>query len=103
LIQDAAADGWLSPLPRSRVPARSRNTVVAPPMPRIHPARNPPLVPPALGARSIRMTAMIGMGEIATPTASGRRSPTTCPMSPPPLRSDGYNRSSDPTDGPSQT
>ena len=35
------------------------------------------LVPAAFGASSIRITAMIGTGETATPTASGSRSPTT--------------------------
>src|SRR4051794_33719788 len=76
--QETVVDGSLL-LPRSWVPASSRNTVLATAIPTTHPARNPALVLPALGASSMRMTAMIGTGEIATPTASGSRSPTTLP------------------------
>ena len=37
----------------------------------------------AFGVISIRMTAMIGIGLMATPIANGRMSPIACPMCPP--------------------
>ena len=66
-------------LPSPTVFARTVKTVAAMMMPTTHPSRNPALVPPALGASSIRIVAMIGTGLIATPTASGRISPMTVP------------------------
>ncbi len=49
-------------------------------MPPTHPAANPFAAPPAFFDRIMRMAATIGIGEIATPTASGSRSPMTEPM-----------------------
>jgi len=81
LTQDAAVDGSppeLMPV----VVASQTKIVVATTMPAIQPIRKPKLVPPARGAKSIRITAMIGTGLIATPTARGSRSPMTSPMIP---------------------
>ena len=74
LTQDAAVDG--SPLlPRSACRPAAGTAVVAPAIPTSQPSRNPALVPPAFGASSIRMTAMIGMGRSPPrpPAAAGRR------------------------------
>jgi len=49
-------------------------------IPSTHPHKNPTLAALARGARSIRITAMIGTGEIATPSAVGSRSPMTPPV-----------------------
>src|SRR3954464_3541946 len=73
LIQDTAADGSADP-PKPAL-ASAVNTPVATAMPATQPSRKPTLVPPAFAARSIRIAAMIGIGLIATPTASGSRSP----------------------------
>src|SRR5664279_4730007 len=73
-VQDAAADG--SPAD-SRDPDSAVKIAVTTTIPAIQPTRNPLLVPAARGENSIRMAAMSGIGEIATPRASGRRSPIT--------------------------
>ena len=50
-----------------RLPESAVNTPVTTMMPRIQPTRNPTLVPAAWGENSIRIAAMIGIGEIADP------------------------------------
>ena len=52
-------------------------------MPSTQPTMKATLAAFARGASSIRITAMIGTGEIATPRATGRKSPMTVPMSAP--------------------
>ena len=59
------------------LPAGSVNSATATTIPAIQPTRNPELVVAACAEKSMRMTAMIGMGEIATPIANGRMSPIT--------------------------
>ena len=56
------------------------NAVTAMTTPATQPARNPMLVDLAFGDSSMRIAAMIGIGLIATPNASGRMSPMTPPM-----------------------
>ena len=58
----------------------SSNSTTATMMPSTQPSRNPMLVPLAFGESSMRMAAMIGIGLIAMPRASGRMSPMTLPM-----------------------
>src|SRR3954447_20529891 len=73
-IHAAAVEGC----PEEDRPATSAstvNSVTATTMPRTQPTRKPTLVPVALGASSIRITAMIGIGLMATPRASGRHCP----------------------------
>src|SRR5215467_10822230 len=82
LSQDAPTDGWVLP-PRSTAPAIATTTTVAATIPTTQPSRNPALVRAAWGANSTRITATIDIGLIATPTASGIRSPMTAPMAPP--------------------
>ena len=53
------------------------NNPVATTIPATQPIRKPALVRPALAENSIRIAAMIGIGEIATPMARGRMSPIT--------------------------
>ena len=72
------------PLPAGSVPTMSRTTVVTPAIPTTHPTKKPTPAPPALGVSSMRTTATIGTGKIATTAASGSRSPTTRPTSSPP-------------------
>ena len=55
------------------------NTVRATTMPATQPSKNPTLAPLAFGDNSIRMAAMIGIGLIMIPSASGRMSPITSP------------------------
>ena len=57
----------------------SVKTVTATTMPSSQPTRNPTLVPFAFGESSMRIAAMIGIGLIAIPIASGRISPMTAP------------------------
>src|SRR6478735_10729788 len=78
LIHDAAVDGPVE-LPRSAAPEIAQNTAVTTTMPRIQPMRNPTLFARARLDSKMRITAMIGMGEIATPIADGRSSPITAP------------------------
>ena len=66
--------------------ASSVNSTTATTMPSTQPSRNPMLVPFAFGDSSMRIAAMIGMGLIAMPSASGRMSPMTDAM----LRSSPY-------------
>ena len=56
------------------------NSTTATTMPSTQPSRNPMLVPFAFGDSSMRIAAMIGIGLIAMPSASGRMSPMTDPM-----------------------
>ncbi|MCP2315677.1 hypothetical protein APR12_001010 [Nocardia amikacinitolerans] len=46
-------------------------------MPATHPTANPLPAPAAFFDRIMRIAATIGIGEIATPTASGSNSPRT--------------------------
>ena len=78
MIHDWVADGS-PPVERSAAPEISQNSTVATAMPSTQPMANPTLVLPARLESSIRMTAMIGTGEIATPTESGSRSPISPP------------------------
>ena len=57
--------------------------VVTATMPTTQPIAKPTLAAVARGASSMRITAMIGTGEMATPSASGSRSPMTVPTCPP--------------------
>ena len=69
--------------PSSACPTGSTSTVTAPTttvMPSTQPTMNAMLAAFAFGASSIRITAMIGTGEMATPRATGRMSPMTCRM-----------------------
>lgn len=54
-------------------------------IPTTQPSRNPVPVAVASGESNMRITAMIGIGLIAIPTASGSRSPITAPMAAPRL------------------
>jgi hypothetical protein len=56
-------------------------------MPAIQPSRNARPFERARSEKSIRITAMTGMGLIATPTASGRISPIASPTSAPSIPS----------------
>jgi hypothetical protein len=58
----------------------SVNTMMATTMPANQPIMNPTLAPFARGDSNIKITAMIGMGLIAMPTANGRISPITDPI-----------------------
>ena len=55
--------------------ATTISTLSATTMPTTQPSRNARLFWRARSVKSIRITAMIGSGQIATPTASGRKSP----------------------------
>jgi hypothetical protein len=60
-----------------------RSTIAAT-IPTIQPSMNARLFCRARSLNSIRITAMIGIGLIATPIASGRNSPIASPIRPPP-------------------
>jgi hypothetical protein len=62
------------------VPATATTTEVTMAMPATHPIRKDALLAPARFDRSMRMMAMIGMGLMATPMASGSESPMACPI-----------------------
>ena len=59
-------------------------TVTTMATPSTQPTMNARLEAPARGLSSIKMTAMMGTGEMATPRASGRISPIACPIASPP-------------------
>jgi hypothetical protein len=61
----------------SDAPARSATSGVTTAMPMTQPTMKPLLAARACVAKSIRITAMIGAGLIATPSASGNSSPMT--------------------------
>jgi hypothetical protein len=65
------------------VDAIAISTPRPPAMPAIQPSRNARPFERARSEKSIRITAMTGMGLIATPTASGRISPIASPTSDP--------------------
>ena len=76
---DDAVDGF----PADVLPAwptSTSTTTVTTTIPVTHPARNPVLVLAACRDSSIKMTAAIGIGLIATLSPSGSRSPMTAPM-----------------------
>ena len=77
MIHEAAADG--SP-PIWSVPASAVKIAVTTTIPTIQPIRNPVLVLPARFENSMRIAAMIGIGDTAIPIASGRISPITAPI-----------------------
>src|SRR5215212_8135924 len=58
-------------------------TTSATTMPQIQPSMNPTLVAFALGDNNVRIAAMMGIGLIAMPSARGRISPITGPISGP--------------------
>ena len=60
--------------------AMMRTMVATAARPSSQPARNAKPLLRAFGVISIRMTAMIGIGLMAMPIASGRMSPIACPM-----------------------
>ena len=66
--------------PRSETEAITTNTAVARTIPTSHPARKATLVEPARGDNIIKITAMIGTGQIAIPIASGSTAPMTSAM-----------------------
>ncbi len=76
LIHDDVSDG-ASPVERLWVDATEIRTVIAATMPTTQPSRNARLFARAPSLNSIRITAMIGSGQIATASASGRMSPMT--------------------------
>ena len=66
--------------PVCSVPASTVKIAVATTIPATQPSRNPMLVLPARLENNMRIAAMIGIGDTATPTANGRISPITAPM-----------------------
>ena len=78
LIHDTVADG--SPSESPSLLDRSTKITVATTIPSIQPSANPTLVLPARLDNNIKIAAMIGIGDTATPTARGNRSPMTDPM-----------------------
>src|SRR6478752_7967909 len=72
LIHEEVVDGP-SLVSNPTASATSSRIVIPSTTPATQPTRKPTLVPPARGERSIRITAMIGTGLIATPTARGSR------------------------------
>ena len=76
LMTDDTVDGVPSD-ELSAWPTRRRTTTVTMTMPATQPSRNPVLVVAGRRDSSIRMTAMIGIGLIATPIAKGSKSPMT--------------------------
>ena len=61
-VEGSPSEGWITP-------DRMTKIVVPTMMPSSQPIRNPVLVRPACGARSMRITAMTGTGLIAMTTA----------------------------------
>ena len=64
----------------SNAPDNSVTMPVAAKIPATQPIPKPVLALPAFADSSIRIAATMGIGEIATPTASGRNSPMIVPM-----------------------
>ena len=79
LTQVAGAPDWLA----LAGPAIARTMAPTMPRPSSHPSRNAGPLVLALGVVSISTTAMIGMGLIAIPIASGSEPPMAWPISPP--------------------
>ena len=79
MIEEASVDGW-PPVERSCVPVSHTKNAHTMTMPTTHPNRNARLFARARPENSIRITAMIGIGLAATPTANGRTSPIVCPI-----------------------
>ena len=75
LIVDTESSGCPLLCERSCVLATISRTIVPPSTPTIQPSRNVELLARARFENSIRITAMIGIGLIAMPSASGSRSP----------------------------